>query len=61
MPEAPLSFRPRSAEIVKSGTVVGLTDRIYDVRMVENGDAVRLLSFVTTSPGNEDGRRVVIL
>jgi len=35
MPEAPLSFRPRSAEIRKSGTVVGLTDRIYDVGETE--------------------------
>lgn len=35
MPEAPLSFRPMSAEIVKSGTVVGLTDRIYDVGKAE--------------------------
>ncbi|MBE3123315.1 MAG: hypothetical protein IMZ65_00755 [Planctomycetes bacterium] len=31
MPEAPLSFKPQSADIVKSGTVVGLTDHVYDI------------------------------
>jgi len=31
MPEAPLSFKPQSTDIVKSGTVVGLTDRVYDI------------------------------
>ncbi len=31
MPESPLSFRTRSPELRKGGTVVGVTDRIYDV------------------------------
>lgn len=31
MPKTPVSFAPRSAEIRKSGTVVGLTDRVYPI------------------------------
>lgn len=31
MPKTPVSFAPRSTEIRKSDTVVGLTDRVYPI------------------------------
>lgn len=31
MPEAKMSFTPQSPELLKSGKVVGLTDRVYPI------------------------------
>lgn len=31
MPSKPVSLKPRSIELLKSGKVVGLTDQVYDI------------------------------